>query len=64
MFWSKQGSQEEVDFESASSSGSDSEGCSDGSLMPMAYKVGLIQGAPQRLPVSDNSEDRLSHTSW
>ena len=57
MSGSKLSSQEGFDFVSVSSFGSDSEGSSDGSLMPMAYRVGLIQGAPQRLPVTTLKTD-------
>ena len=39
MSVSEQSSQDGVDFESAISSGSVSEGSSDGSLMPMVYSL-------------------------
>ena len=60
MSGSEQSSQEGFDFESASSSGSVSEGSSDGSLIPMVYSLNqvlLIQGAPERLPVMNLKSD-------
>ena len=42
MSGSEQSSQEGFDFESAISSGSVSEGSSDGSLMPMAYSLNQV----------------------
>ena len=67
MSGSEQSSQEGVDFESAISSGSVSEGLSsDGSLMPMAYSFEpsvTDSGSPPETS-SDESGDRLSNTSW
>ena len=62
MFESEQSSQEGVDFESASSSGSDSEDSSDcSSSIPMAYNFEPSEtnlGSFSETS-SDNSEDRL-----
>ena len=66
MSGSEQSSQEGVDFESAISSGRVSEGSSDGSLMPMAYSFepSVTDSGSSSETSSDESEDRLSNTSW
>ena len=66
MSGSEQSSQEGVDFESAISSGSVSEGSSDGSLMPMAYNFepSVTDSGSSSETFSDESGDRLSNTSW
>ena len=56
MSGSEQSSQEGFDFESAISSGSVSEGSSDGSLILMVYSLNQV-GAPQRLPVMNLKSD-------
>ena len=55
-----------VDIELANSSGSVSEGSSDGSLMPMAYSFepSVTDSGSSSETSSDESEDRLSNTSW
>ena len=58
MSGSEQSSQEGFYFESVISSGSVSEGSSDGSLMPMVYTGSSSETS------SDESEVRLSNTSW
>ena len=66
MSGSEQSSQEGVDFESAISSGSVSEGSSHGSLMPMAYSFepSVTDSGSSLETSSDESGDRLSNTSW
>ena len=67
MSGSEQSSQEWFDFESVISSGSVSEGSSDGSLMPMVYslnQVSVTDSGSSSETSSDESEVRLSNTSW
>ena len=63
MSGSEQSSQEGVDFESVISSGRVSEDSSDG---PMAYSFDqvLTDSGSSSETSSDESEDRLSNTSW
>ena len=63
MSGSEQSSQEGVDLKSAISSGSVSEGSSDGLLMPMAYSFeqSVTDSESSSETSSDEYEDR---TSW